>query len=108
MKPPNLFDDIPDELPEELFTTLLSAPGLRVERIVSTGQQSPPGFWYDQSEDEWVVVLQGAAAIEFEGDVEPVRLAPGDWLNIPAHCRHRVAWTALGSRTVWLAIHYLA
>ena len=91
-----------------LVTTLLSAPGLRVERIVSAGQQSPPGFWYDQSEDEWVVVLEGAAALEFEGQQEPVRLAPGDWVNIPAHRRHRVAWTAPARRTVWLAIHYHA
>ena len=106
MEAENLFNDIPAELPEELLTTLLSAKGLRIERIVSQGQASPPGFWYDQEESEWVVVLEGSAAVQFAGEAEPVELRQGSYLNIPAHARHRVAWTDPAQKTVWLAIHY--
>ena len=102
----NLFDGIPDELPEELFTTLLAADGLRIERIVSQGHASPPGFWYDQDENEWVVVLEGSAGIQFEGAGEPLELRRGSCLNIPAHTRHRVAWTDPKEKTIWLAIHF--
>jgi cupin 2 domain-containing protein len=100
----NLFADLPANLPEELFTTLLQAPGTRIERIVSHGHQSPDGFWYDQPESEWVLVLQGTAKIEFEGGI--IQLGPGDHLNIPAHRKHRVAWTAPDEPTIWLAVHY--
>ncbi|MGA2033987.1 MAG: cupin domain-containing protein [Thermoguttaceae bacterium] len=106
MEAQNLFSDIPGELPEEFFTTLLSAKNLRIERIVSQGQASPPGFWYDQAESEWVVVLEGSADIQFEGDPEPARLRRGSCLSIPAHARHRVLWTDPSQRTIWLAIHY--
>ena len=61
---PNLFTNLPAHWPEELFTTLLQTPGLRIERIVSHGHQSPDGFWYDQPIGEWVIVLKGAARIE--------------------------------------------
>ncbi|NYZ16254.1 cupin domain-containing protein [Azospirillum sp. RWY-5-1] len=96
---------IPD-LPQhdERFDTLIAAEGVRVERIVSTGQASPPGFWYDQGWDEFVLVTSGAAGLEIEG--EPVRrLDPGDWAHIPAHVRHRVAWTDREAATIWLAVH---
>jgi cupin 2 domain-containing protein len=102
----NLFADIPSHVSDELFTTLCRAGGLRIERIVSEGQASPDGFWYDQAEHEWVVVLEGSAAVEFEGEPEPVELQRGSYLNIPAHRRHRVAWTSPAEKTVWLAIHY--
>ncbi len=100
----NLFADLPANPPEELFTTLLQAPGVRVERIVSHGHQSPDGFWYDQPESEWVVVLKGEAKIEFEDGIR--QLGPGDHLNIPAHRKHRVAWTTPDEPTIWLAVHY--
>ena len=102
----NLFEGIPAGLAEELFTTIHQAHGLRIERIVSQGHASPPGFWYDQDEDEWVVVLEGSAAVQFEGEPEPVELRRGSVLNIPAHARHRVAWTDPNQQTVWLAVHY--
>ncbi len=101
----NLFTDIPSKLSEELFTTLHSAEGLRIERIVSEGHRSPDGFWYDQDDDEWVVVLKGKAAIQFEKDPKPLELVPGSYVNIPAHRKHRVAWTSPTEKTVWLAIH---
>jgi cupin 2 domain-containing protein len=106
MKADNLFENLPAELPEELFTTILQAAGFRVERIVSQGHASPPGFWYDQEESEWVMVVEGAAAVEFEGDAGPVELRRGSCLTIPAHARHRVVWTDPSRKTVWLAIHY--
>ena len=101
----NLFTDIPAKLSEELFTTLHRAEGLRIERIVSEGHRSPDGFWYDQDEDEWVVVLKGKTAIQFEGESKPIELVPGSYLNIPAHRKHRVAWTSPTEKTIWLAIH---
>jgi cupin 2 domain-containing protein len=102
----NFFDDLPGDLPEEQFTELLRASGFRVERIVSRGHCSPEGFWYDQDWHEWVLVLRGSAGVLFEGEAEPVVLRPGSHLNIPAHVRHRVAWTDSREPTVWLAIHY--
>jgi cupin 2 domain-containing protein len=106
MKPENLFGDVPDRLPDELFTTLHQVKNLRIERIVSRGHASLPGFWYDQDEHEWVIVLTGSAVIEFEDQPEPVELKPGSYLNIPAHVRHRVAATSPTENTVWLAVHY--
>ncbi len=106
MKAENLLSGIPAELAEELVTTLLSAAGLRIERIVSQGQASPPGFWYDQPEGEWVMVLEGSAAVQFEGDPEPVELERGSFLNIPARVRHRVVRTDPRQKTIWLAIRY--
>ena len=104
MKVENLLDGLPDDLPDEMFTTLHQAKGLRIERIVSTAQASLPGLWYDQDEHEWVILLQGGAAVEFEGDPEPVQLRPLSYLNIPAHARHRVVSTDPSEKTVWLAI----
>ena len=101
----NLFADIPAELPEELFEVLLSG-GVRIERIVSLGHASPPGFWYDQPQAEWVVLLRGAARVLFEGDEKAIELRPGDWLDIPARRRHRVEWTDPETPTVWLAVRY--
>jgi cupin 2 domain-containing protein len=101
----NLFRDLPADSPDEVFQTLAAAGAVRVERIVSRGHASPPGFWYDQLEHEWVAVLTGAARVRFEdGDVAD--LGPGDVLDIPAGRRHRVEWTTPDGPTVWLAVHY--
>ena len=97
---------IPDDLPQELVTTLQRAGGLRIERIVSQGHASPPDFWYNQDENEWVVLLEGAPACSSKASLEPVELRRGSYLNIPAHVKHRVAWTDPDEKTVWLAIHY--
>jgi cupin 2 domain-containing protein len=102
----NLLDELPSDISEELFTTLFKANGFRIERIVSQGRASPRGFWYDQDDNEWVMVLQGSAAVQFEGEAEPVELRRGSYLNIPAHTKHRVVWTDPSRQTVWLAIHY--
>lgn len=101
----NIFEGVPDESAEEQIEVLLSRPGIAIERIVSTGQASPPGFWYDQPQDEWVLVLRGAAGLMIEGEAER-RLAPGDFVFLPARKRHRVTWTAPGEPTVWLAVHF--
>ncbi len=100
----NLFAQIPETLREELTETLVSTASVRIERIVSHGQASPEGFWYDQPEHEWVVVLQGAARLQFED--EQVELRPGDFINIPAHRKHRVDWTTPDEPTIWLAVFY--
>lgn len=102
----NLFAAIPDALAAEQFTALLSTPNVRIERIVSRGHASPPGFWYDQPQAEWVIVLAGSAAIAFDGEDSPRMLRSGDHLHIPAHTRHRVISTDAGGPTVWLAVHY--
>ncbi|MCA9246641.1 MAG: cupin domain-containing protein [Planctomycetales bacterium] len=101
----NLFDRIPVDSCGEFLETLHVTSTARIERIVSHGHASPESFWYDQPRDEWVVVLAGAAKIEFEGEADLVEMKPGDYLLIPAHRRHRVAWTAAEEATVWLAVH---
>jgi cupin 2 domain-containing protein len=100
----NLFANLPTNLPEELVEILVQNDGLRIERIVSTGHASPKGFWYDQDQHEWVVVLTGRAKLLVEGDDQPVEMGPGDWINIPAHRKHRVEWTTSDEPTVWLAV----
>lgn len=102
----NLFANVPPALAEEQISELLAAPNVRIERIVSRGQASPPGFWYDQDRAEWVLLLAGSAGVQFEGEAEPRALKPGDHLDIPAHARHRVAWTDADGPTIWLAVHY--
>lgn len=108
MTPGNLLTALPpcDPTSAECIDELLSRPGLRVERIVSSGQASPPGFWYDQAEGEWIVLLSGAAGLRFEHEQHTRLLKPGDCLDIPPHYRHRVEWTAPGMATVWLAVFY--
>ena len=102
----NLFEKIPKNLPEERFDTLVEKEGMRLERIVSRGHATPEEKWYDQSTNEWVVLLQGAASIVIDGRAAPVNMKPGDHVLLPAHCRHRVAWTDPEKDTVWLALHY--
>lgn len=100
----NLFSGISEPLPAELFTTLLTADNLRIERIFSHGQASPVGFWYDQPQHEWVLVISGAARLQI--DDRTIELSPGDHVNIPAHIRHRVEWTTPDEPTLWLVVHY--
>jgi cupin 2 domain-containing protein len=102
----NLLNDIPENLNEENFQDLLRSGSVRIERIVSHGHASPPFFWYDQDDGEWVLLLKGAAILEFEDDPELLRLGPGDYVNIAPHRRHRVAWTVPDEATVWLAVFY--
>ncbi len=102
----NLFANIPRQLAGEQIVTLLQSRNVRIERIVSTGHATAPGQWYDQDQDEWVVVLAGSAGLLFEGEADPRRLEPGSYVHIAAHVRHRVAWTDPQTPTVWLAIHY--
>jgi len=90
---------------EETVETLLHLPVARIERIASFGQVSPPGFWYDQEEGEWVALLEGSATLEWE-DGRKMELAPGDWVYLPPHERHRVARTACGKPTLWLAVFF--
>lgn len=102
----NLFSGITDSSAQERFDDLLARPGVRIERIVSSGQSSPPDFWYDQDEGEWVLLLSGSAGLRLEHESQTRVLRPGDFLDIPAHCRHRVEWTDAGQPTVWLAVFY--
>lgn len=102
----NLFAALPGRRAGELVTELLSAAELRIERIVSTGQASPPGFWHDQEWNEWVALLSGSARLRLEGEPSPRAMGPGDFVNIPAHRRHRVEATDPDEPTIWLAIHY--
>ena len=102
----NLLADLPAALPHELTSILAGNAHVRIERIVSTGQRSAEGFWYEQDEHEWVVVLQGAAKLSIQGCEAPLDLAAGDHILLPAHTRHRVEWTTANGPTVWLAVFF--
>ena len=104
MTPTNLFADLPDRLPKELVQTLLQAADVRIERIISHGHASAADFWYDQPQHEWVVVLKGAARLQFEDGI--VEMKPGDFINIPANKKHRVDWTTADEPTIWLGVCY--
>lgn len=101
INPISIFNDIPCNLPEELCQTLLEKPTVRIERIVSKGHITD---WYDQAQDEWVLLLQGHARLSL-ADGEIIELRAGDYVLLPARCRHRVDWTAPDTETVWLAVH---
>ncbi|NPA95426.1 MAG: cupin domain-containing protein [Thermodesulfobacteria bacterium] len=107
----NIFSNIPDTFPEEIFETLLQGKSFRLERILSKGHRSPQDFWYDQAQDEWVIVLRGRATLRFAKgqdtrDSYDLELGPGDYVLIPSHLKHRVERTTESEETVWLAIHY--
>jgi cupin 2 domain-containing protein len=103
----SLLDGLPARaLDAEQVTPLVERPGWRIERIVSTGQVTPQGEWFDQDSDEWVLLVAGAARLYIEGEPEERTLAPGDFVLLPARCRHRVTWTDTASPTVWLAVHF--
>ena len=102
----NLFAGLPDAATAEAVDRVLTRPGLRIERIISLGQASPPGFWYDQEQGEWVLLLAGAARLRFADEAGARLLSPGDWLEIGPHRRHRVDWTDPTIPTIWLAVFY--
>ncbi|KAB2824735.1 cupin domain-containing protein [Aliivibrio finisterrensis] len=102
----NLFEDIPTSVPSEIFEEIVTTQNLRIERIISHGQSSPEQGWYDQDENEWVVVLSGFGVIEFE-DGREVILSKGEYLHINSHEKHKVTATSLEEVTVWLAIFYV-
>ena len=101
-----MFEGVAPSAAGEEATTLAARPGALVERIVSTGQASPPGFWYDQDWTEWVVVLAGEARLRIEGEAAARTLRAGDWLVLPPRVRHRVEWILADPPTVWLAVHW--
>ena len=101
----NIFSSLPDKLEHESLEELLRHENIKIERIVSQGHTSPGNGWYDQKENEWVIILEGSGSILFESGDE-VNLIKGDYLNIPAHTRHKITWTDSNSITIWLAIHY--
>ncbi len=103
--PKNLFASLPDASQAEVFETLLHYKNLKIERIVSKGQATPAGEWYDQEQAEWIVLLAGRARLQFAEDPSIILLTAGDTLFIPAHAKHRVAWTDPALESVWLAIH---
>jgi cupin 2 domain-containing protein len=106
MKIGNIFSNLPRPIPDEIFEEIISSKTCKIERIISKGQASPEGFWYDQEQNEWVVVLKGQAALKFQDNEKVIEMGPGDYVNIPAHCKHRVEWTDPHTETIWLAIHY--
>jgi cupin 2 domain-containing protein len=104
----NILTPLPPALSGEVIETIAESDSVRIERIVSNGQATPEGEWYDQGRDEWVLLLSGSAGLLFDGEQEPRRMGPGDHTLIPAGCRHRVAWTDPAVSTVWLAVHFTA
>lgn len=101
----NLFKSLPTDLSSETFDEVLLNNNIRIERIVSQGHTSPATGWYDQEDNEWVLVLQGVGTVLFE-DGREVTLQQGDYLHIPAHAKHKVSWTDPDAQTIWLAVHY--
>ena len=105
MKSENIYGSIPDDLNVETLDEIISSPGIRIERIISKGHTSPEKGWYDQEENEWVMVLEGSGTLTFE-DGSVAHLSKGEHINIPSHCRHRVSWTDPDQLTIWLAVFY--
>lgn len=101
----NIFEHIPESIPKEIFETIIESDSIKIERIISKGQSSPESFWYDQVKNEWLIVIKGKAKLQFE-DNKVVDLTKGDYTNIPAHKKHRVAWADPDDKTIWLAIFY--
>ena len=96
---------MPENLKEELFETILDGERVRIERIVSEGQVTPPGEWLQQKEDEWVILLSGEGEISFDDVAPNEKMRPGDYIFIKAGRRHRVERTDTAGKTVWLAVH---
>ncbi len=101
----NIFELIPNDLTDEIFQTIIEKDNIKIERIVSMGHTSPESGWYDQDQNEWVIILKGEAIISFENESD-LHLTPGDYTNIPAHKKHKVSWTAPDSETIWIAVFY--
>ncbi len=103
----NIFSNLPDKISEEIIENIINNKKIRIERIVSKGHSSPPNYcWYDQDENEWIIILKGSAMMLFYNDISPITLKEGDYLNIGAHIKHRVEWTDPSKETIWLAIFY--
>lgn len=102
----NILKNIPKNLPDELIEILAEGKNFKLERIVSKGHTSPKDFWFDQDENEFVLLLKGKAQVLFEADSKPVTLSEGDYITIPAHKKHRVEWTDPKIETIWLALFY--
>lgn len=106
----NLFANIPDDLSEEFFEDIVKSNNVRIERIISNGQTSPESGWYDQNQNEWVIVIKGRAQLTFLNEAfennKVVDLGPGDYLNIPSHTKHKVSYTETSQPTIWLAVFY--
>lgn len=104
----NIFHNISPESPTELAETILETPDMKLERIISYGQTTPPGEWYDQDRDEWVLLLTGKAVLLWKESGERTTMNPGDYVHIPSHRQHRVEWTDDAVPTVWLTVHFPA
>ncbi len=102
----NIFNRIPKDIPNEIFEEIVSSKRCRIQRIISKGQSTSDGQWYDQDQAEWVILLQGSAGLLFEGSDNLINLQPGDYLHIPANAKHRVEWTDQNQETIWLAVRY--
>ncbi len=102
----NIFSGIKNQTPDEILETIIQTHQFKIERIISHGQATAKGEWYDQVKNEWVIVLKGNAGLLFEGDDKMITMKTGDYINIPAHKKHRVEWTDPEEDTIWLAIHY--
>ena len=102
----NIFENLPEKMTEEMTETLSETRDVRIERIVSNGHASPSGFWYDQTMNEYVILLRGRAGLLIDGEQKARVMGPGDYVDIPAHVKHRVEWTDPDHETVWLAVHY--
>lgn len=103
--PGNIFSALPEDRTREVFEEILQIGEVRLERIVSRGHRSPQGFWYDQPDEEWVLLVRGGAILRFAEPEQLMEMSPGDYVSIPAHRRHRVEWTAPDTESIWLAIH---
>ena len=101
----NITDSLPLTLTEEQFETLAQKGNVKIERILSYGQITPASEWYDQIQDEWVMLVQGQARLEYD-DGSQIDLKKGDYVMIPAYTKHRVAWTIENELTIWLAVHF--
>jgi len=101
----NILENLPDS-PKEILQTLFEKPGIKIERIISSGQATPEGTWYDQAQDEWVLLISGSAGLLIDGEDAVRKLVPGDFILLPAGCRHRVEWTDPQVKSVWLAVHF--
>jgi cupin 2 domain-containing protein len=106
MKIKNIFNDIPSNLSKEILDEIILTDKIRIERIISKGQTSPENFWYDQEENEWVIVIKGKSKLKIIDEDELIELNEGDYINIPSHKKHRVEWTDPESETIWLAVFY--
>jgi cupin 2 domain-containing protein len=101
----NLFKQIPADLPEEFFESIIKSRSFKLKRIISKGHATPAGEWYDQQDNEWVLLLQGSAGLRLEGK-ETTTMKPGDYILLPAGLKHRVEWTDSTTETIWLALHF--